>query len=370
VAWLIDGLGPGGAEELTAAYLPRLANRLDVSLGVLETRDENSRAHVIMQAGVPLERLRVRRVADPAGFARTYSFLRRRRAQLVHSHLEVADVFAVAAGRLLGIPTVATRHAPNEPVRGARGYRRQQLLWWSLQRATRVLAVSDAARTQLHAHGLAPERTATLYNGVDVERFAGVTPAEVASVERELALADAHPRILTVAVLRPGKGVDTMLDALPAVRAGFPTACYLVAGDGAERPALERRARRLGVHRHVRFLGSRADVPRLLALADVAVLPSQADLLPTAVIEAMAAATPVIASGVGGIPEIIEDGLTGRLVPPGDPAALARACRELLAAPARAAEIAERARAVAHDRFSLDRQVDRLAEIYGELLDA
>jgi glycosyltransferase involved in cell wall biosynthesis len=158
-----------------------------------------------------------------------------------------------------------------------------------------------------------------------------------------------------------------MLAAIPALLESFPGSCYLVAGDGPQRPTLERRARELGVEGRVRFLGARHDVPALLALADLAVLPTQADLLPTAVLEAMAAGTPVVASAVGGIPELIEHGQSGLLVPPGDPAALVAACGELLGAPERAERLAARARAVIAERFTLERQAERLAEIYTEL---
>jgi glycosyltransferase involved in cell wall biosynthesis len=114
----------------------------------------------------------------------------------------------------------------------------------------------------------------------------------------------------------------------------------------------------------VRFLGPRDDMPDLMAACDVVVLPSRAEALPTALMEAAAAGRPVVATRVGGVPEVVEDGRTGLLVPAGDPHALARALASVLADPVRAAALGDAARALARQRFGIDRQVERTIELW------
>jgi glycosyltransferase involved in cell wall biosynthesis len=172
----------------------------------------------------------------------------------------------------------------------------------------------------------------------------------------------------TVAVLRPQKGVEIMLGALPALLDERPDLVYLVVGDGPDAGRLRALAAELGVEEHVRFPGSRGDVARLLGACDLLVHPTLEDALPTSLMEAMAAGLPVVAGAVGGVPEMVHDGRTGRLVPPGDVAALTVAVRELLAdADLRAAMGREGERLVA-ERFDLDTQARRLRDLYLDVL--
>jgi len=170
--------------------------------------------------------------------------------------------------------------------------------------------------------------------------------------------------IAAVAVQRPGKGLDRLIAALPAIRQRHPDAILLLVGDGPERPALETMAANLGLSRYVRFAGVRHDVPRLLTAAAVFVLPSLTEALPTALAEAMAAGVPVIGSAVGGIPEMIQDGVTGILVPPGDVDALAAAVADVLDQPARVGELVRAARRLVETRFDAAANVARLHREY------
>jgi glycosyltransferase involved in cell wall biosynthesis len=169
---------------------------------------------------------------------------------------------------------------------------------------------------------------------------------------------------MTVAVLRPEKGISDMIEALPTVVRSHPSTRYVVVGDGRHRPALDRDVVNLGLEDRVVFTGARSDVPRLLAAADVFVLPSHTEALPTVLIEAMAAGLPVVAAEVGGIPEMVDRGTSALLVPAHSPAMLADAVGRLFSSPIQAAAMGRAGRRIASERFDIDRQAARLVDEY------
>ena len=173
------------------------------------------------------------------------------------------------------------------------------------------------------------EKVEVLYNAVDVERTAVAPPP---GLREQLGGSGTRPLVLTPARLNAQKGHDTLLGAVAEV----PEALFLLAGDGPERERLEALASELGVGDRVRFLGRREDIPQLLAACDVFALPSLYEGSSLAVLEAMAAGIPIVSSAIGGTDELIDDGRSGMLVPPGDAAALAVALRRVLGGPAAA----------------------------------
>jgi glycosyltransferase involved in cell wall biosynthesis len=170
--------------------------------------------------------------------------------------------------------------------------------------------------------------------------------------------------VVVVSNLRPQKGHDVLVDAMPIVLRRFPDARVEVIGSGSELEPLQVRAGAHGVSHAIAFRGHREDVSACLCANDIFVLPSRSEAFPNAVLEAMASGMPIVASRVGGIPELIEDGHTGFLVPAGDPLALAdRLCR-FMANPPFAARLGENARAGAEARYSFDRMVAAFERIY------
>ena len=212
-----------------------------------------------------------------------------------------------------------------------------------------------------------PAKIAVVHNGIDCEAFAP-DPGRRSAARLELGLAPGTMAVLTVSVLREGKGLDVLLQAAPTVVASVPDAVFLVAGDGPSRDALRARAAELGLSERVRWLGFRRDIRDLLAAADLFVLPTLRDALPTALLEAMAAGLAVVASDTGGIPEIVEAPALGRLVPPSDPEALARAIAHLLTHPAERSAMGEVARDHVRARFSTRAWIERLEVVYGRAL--
>jgi glycosyltransferase involved in cell wall biosynthesis len=241
------------------------------------------------------------------------------RADVVHLHTSRALSLAPYVPR--GVVQVVTRRMDYAP-RGSAPYVR-----WLYGRVDAVIAISRAARAALAARGLDPERIEIVPSGVDTASFAAL---DGASARAALGLVPGGEVLAIVASLHMRKGHAVLLEALAQLaRAGRTPVC-LVAGTGPEGESLQDRARALGVAGQLRWLGQVADVRPVLAAADVVVMPSLAEGLGVAAIEGMAAGRPVVASAVGGLPELIADGVQGLLVPPRDPAALAAALARCL----------------------------------------
>ena len=214
-----------------------------------------------------------------------------------------------------------------------------------------VVANSSAAGDQLARDGVPSDKLRLIANGLDIRRFVPVTPRP-----------DIR-RIVMVANLRPEKGQDTLLAAAPRILARYPDASFTFVGDGPRREALELLTRALGISERVRFMGESRDVAPILAGHDLFVLPSRSEAFPNALIEAMATALPVVATDVGGIPEVVRPG-SGLLVRPNDERVLADAVLALMDDPAAAAALGRAARADVERHYTIDRMVERFEQLY------
>jgi glycosyltransferase involved in cell wall biosynthesis len=249
----------------------------------------------------------------------------------------------------------------------------QRVEWFSLRHfCDRVIAVSEESRQHhLDISGASASQVTTLYNGIDLAGFTSMDRAdERTAVRLELGIPADASVLITVAVLRPQKGIQFMIRALPAILAAHPDTYYLVVGDGSQRAALLEEAQQAGVGERVIFAGMRHDVPRLLAASDVFVLPTLTEALPTVLAEAMAARLPIIASRVGGVPEMVTDGVNGCLVPAEDVDALVSACSQLLKESQVRMAMGMEGWKIVDRKFNIERQVDKLEELYFDQLNA
>jgi len=288
-------------------------------------------------------------------------------AQVLHAHMYRAEVVGVAA---LDIVEQRTRHRPYmvSTVHSSR-FRSpadRELLERITPKINRLIAVSDAIVEKLVAEGRDTTAISRIYNGVDLERFDEATGGEAIRAELDIP-ADA-PLAVVVGRLEPEKGHPTLIEAWPVVHHHFPSAHLLVVGEGSERDRLEGLA---AAHLRaeiccasVHFLGRREDVPQVLAAADVVVMPSYREAQGLAIVEALAANRPVIASNVGGIPEMIRSGENGMLVPSQDPSALASAIALLFRDRALATRLAHAGHALVHEKFCVDDMLRDIEAIY------
>jgi glycosyltransferase involved in cell wall biosynthesis len=230
------------------------------------------------------------------------------------------------------------------------------------------VAVSEGTRQHhLRVGQLSPDKVVTLYNGIDLLHFNGHRRGQQ-TCKKDFGIPEAALLLTTVAVLRPAKGIQYMIEALPTILEVVPQTYYLVVGAGEHEQSLKTLVKEKGLTERVIFTGVRNDVPDLLALSDIFVLPTLDEALPTVLAEAMAAEKPIVVSAVGGVPEMVTDGANGFLVPPADPARLVAACIQLLQHPDQAHAMAQTGRDIVEQRFNIRNQARRLGDLYQEVL--
>jgi glycosyltransferase involved in cell wall biosynthesis len=361
VLFVVGNFVAGGAERHLLELWKRIDRaRFEVTIACF--RAEGQFTDEVRALGWPVHDLRVTgpiySLAGLRGLARLVSLTRDARPDVMHGYLYGPNLFAVLAGRLCGVRAVVVAKRNVDAFETPRQVALQRLAHrW----ATHVTAVSETVAGTVVALGVPRERITVIPNGVDVERFR-VPPAPRA----ELGAADGVPLIGSVGCLAPRKDQGTLLEALARLDArGVAYRCALV-GDGPDRAALEAQVARLGLGERVRFLGERPDVERLLPALDLFVLSSREEGIPNALLEAMAAGRASVATAVGGTPEVMEDGVSGWLVPPHDADALAAALADALARPAEAARRAAAARAAA-EAMSIDGMARRHEDFYARV---
>ncbi len=359
VLFVVGNFVAAGAER----HLLELWRRLDRARFEVEIacfRREGQFAGEVAALGWPVRELGVGRriygVSGVRGLLRLLGHTLRFRPDVIHGYLFGPNLFAVLAGRLGGVRAVVVAKRNLDAFETPRQVRVQR---FTHRHATFVTAVSEAVAESVVALGVPRERITVIPNGVDVRRFAvGVRDRTALGVNGD------RPVLGSVGCLAPRKDYGTLLDALLLLaRRGLEPSVALVGG-GPERGRLEARAAALGLGNRVRFLGERPDVERLLPAMDVFVLSSREEGIPNALLEAMAAGRPAVATAVGGTPEVLEDGVTGWLVPPGSPEALADALEAALRDPGEAERRGAAARRVAVERLSVDAMVARHEAFY------
>lgn len=289
-------------------------------------------------------------------------------ADVVHNHMYRAEVVGTqAAWRLAasGRPRpyiVGTVHSSR-----IRSDEDRALLRALTPRMDHLIAVSRAIVRKLQDEGRVGAPVSLIYNGVDLTRYS--EPDICGTLHEEFPIPTGAPIVGVVARLEPEKGHPTLLQAWPAVLCAVPAAHLLIVGEGSQLDALEAQVAALGIGASVTFTGRRDDVPAVTAALDVAVLPSYREAQGLSILEAMALSRPVVASAVGGIPEMIEDDRTGLLVPPRDAGALAAAIVRLLTDHPYADTLAKAAQNLVHDRFCVELMVRAIETIYDESVE-
>lgn len=357
VLHLIETSGPGGAENV----LIRLVENLDRSRYrslVCLLRDGWLKAQ-LQSRGIETIVNPQHRSLDFHWLFNLARLLRNRPIHVMHAHEFAMNVYGSILSRMTGIPIVATVHGKNYYW----SKWRRCLAYQFVARQSVMVAVSEDLR-QFVTQRLAihPDNIRVVHNGVHLRQHAVSDRRN--TIRKEMGINGSQPCIGTVGNLYAVKGQAYLLRACAAVAKEFPDFVLLVAGRGEQLESLEEEARSLGIERNVRFLGFREDVPALLEAMDVFVLPSVSEGLPVSILEAMALGKAVVASNIGGIPEVVKDGTTGYLVPPSDPAALTAKILLLLHHPQLAADLGESGRKRVQEVFSLDKMVQEYESLY------
>jgi glycosyltransferase involved in cell wall biosynthesis len=362
VLTLIDSLGSGGAETIAARIAMRLnPTRFEPIICVTRSPDVTDLTEV-MAAGLKV--LPLRREARWAVWQwwPLITFLRRERVHILHTHKFGSNAWGAVLGSFARVPViVAHEHGSDTARRPLRRFIDRSIIG---RRADLVVAVSEADRRRLvQAEGLRADKVRVIPNGVPPPFLRG------SDVRAELRIGHDAPVVVTVAVVRPEKALGNLVRAAAILARELHGLRVLVVGTGAKSAVeeLKKLVRQLGLGEVVTLLGKRADVPDVLAAADVAVICSDREGQPLALMEYMAAGKAIVATRVGGVPEVIEDRAQGLLVPPRDVNALASAIRELLRNPNLREELGRRARGRQQTELDFDVTARRFEAIYEEL---
>jgi len=359
----------GGTERVVWELATRLpSRRFDVEVWLSPAPGVDELAASLAAREVAVKRVpEVDSRWDWRGMVHGWHELRRSAPRLLHIHhvWPAADRYLAALADAAGVPhLIVTEHIVGRPYSGPQ----RRLKRRELERADAVTAVCGAVADSLaHDYGIARARLHVLPNGADLPNL----EAERSEARRwrdHFGAALLKPLWVCAARLEEQKGHAVLLEALAELsRRGHDFKCAL-AGDGALRGALERRARELGLETRVEFLGRLEEVGPLLLAADTVILPSLWEGLPLILLEALARARPVVASAVGGVPDVIEDGLTGRLVPPADAAALAEALERFHGRPDAALKLGRAGEQRVHASYTWERVVEGFELLYDDVL--
>jgi glycosyltransferase involved in cell wall biosynthesis len=365
----VQALEVGGAERLQVT-LARFHDptRIELHLCSFLPIKDGPVVRALRASGVPLSSLEGDRLRNPAPMLRLVRLVRGQDIDVLHAHMSTPNILAAAAGALTSRPAVSSLHNLASHDEG-RSRANRFLETHALRRGMRhVIAVApeiacDAGRSL----GIDPRKLMVVPNGVDVSVFDALDGQAVRACRRELLRGRAGPLVVSVGKLARRKAHQLLVDATPHLLPHFPDVrVAIVGGAGSNAELVRERIDSLSLRSHVECFAERSDIGEVLAAADVFALPSLAEGLPLALLEAMAARTPVVAARVAGVGTVVADQVTGRLVEPGDAHALGRAIAESLQSPGRARKLAAAARAVVEEEYSAELWAKRLMDLYGE----
>lgn len=362
ITHVVENLNRGGLERMVLD-LARLQQQQGHQCQVLCIYEAGALAHELDAAGIPVVACNKGRGLDLRALARARWAIDRHDTDVLHTHNAMAHYQAVLASCGLDVLRILnTRHGMGA---GQRTGRKEWLYRRALARTDLVVTVCEAARRHGMSRGVLPQgMTRVVPNGIAVERFTPASRAMRRQLLQMLALDEQAFLIGNVGRLNWTKDQAGLIRAFRQVHRHCPQAVLLLIDDGELRAELERCAGQEGVREAVRFLGDRNDVRELLQGLDVFVLSSVSEGYSMALLEACAAALPIVATDVGGNGEIVHSGRTGQLVPPGDPDALAEAMLLLWHEPQRASAYASAARAWVEKHGSLEAMADRYERLY------
>jgi glycosyltransferase involved in cell wall biosynthesis len=362
VMHVITYLPVGGVERLMISILSAL-NKERFEPLVVCTKERGRLAPEMEAAGVPVHLCRLSTRLGPWGLCRLARLMRQEKVDLVHTHMYASNVSGTLAARLAGIPVVVGH------IHGLDKWKNRRQLWvnrlvsrWQ----DRVICVSNRVRENyIRATGVNSGKVITIYNGIEAEKFKG--PFDRESKRKELGLEPGDKALGMVARLIPVKAPEDLLSAAPSILAAIPRAKFLFIGGGDLEDSLRQKARELGLEQKIKFLGSRSDIPEILAALDLFVLTSIKEGFCLALAESMAAGLPVVSADGGGSAEVVAHGQTGLVVPPRDPAALALAVIKILKDEELAKTMGREGCRRVEELFSLGRLVKELEELYLQL---
>jgi len=368
--YLITGTSVGGAEKALLDLCTSLdKTRYEITVGSL--KGKGLIGEQLENEGIELVSFALKeRTNLPGLFSSLFMvfkvarLLRKKKADIIHTFLFRANLIGRIAARLVGIPIIISS------LRTMEEEKRYQLF---LERITsfmvdKYIAVSEKVKEHAISHSkIPPDRIVTIYNGVRLngERV----DSDPGATRKALHISLSDRVVMVIGRLRWEKGHAYLIDAMDNIRKRMPEVKLIIVGDGEEEKRLKDKARQLFLTETVLFTGVRGDVPALLAIAELVVLPSLWEGMPNCLLEAMNAGKPVVATTVGGVPEVVLDGDTGILVPPRDSKALAEAIIKILSRKEEALLMGTRGKKRVAQCFPLEKSIHAIEMVYQEVLN-
>ncbi len=366
ICHVIHAMGVGGAEVLVSQMARLMGQQYRCVVAVLDEVGELGQR--LRDDGFPVEHLGRRPGIDRRCAERLRAFADREGASLLHAHQCTPFFQAMLSRGLTGRrPVVFTEHGRHFPDLPSR--KRAIVNRLLLRKCDRLIACGESVRQALIKNeGLPESRVELIYNGVDIRSLSMSSADARSRIRREFGYAEDDFVVIQIARLHELKDHQTALRTIDRVRKVVPTARLLLAGDGDQRSSIEEAISTRGLTSHVQLAGTRRDIADLLAASDAFLLTSISEGIPLTVIEAMAAGLPVVATSVGGLPEMIRDGISGCLASASDDLTLSDHLIRLAGQPSQRQQMGQVAIADAHARFSLDAMLKSYARVYREVL--
>ncbi len=354
----------GGAEKHVIS-LARALRQRGYEAGIVTIFKEGMLAHEIHRENIPFVCLHASEGWKIRTFRSIFEWLRRNPVDILHTYLFGFHFFAGLPARLLGIPVVFSSR------REIASWRQRRHLWVENLGnlvVDRVVCCSRAVqKCTLEEERIDADKTVTIYNGVDLNQFdASINGKEV---RREFGIPDEVPLVGTVANFSFEKGYPYLIDTIALILEKNPGVWFLLVGSGPFQEEMKRKVLSIPGHKQIIFAGSRSDIPNLMGAMDIFTLASVVEGFPNVILEAMAMARPVVATAVGGVPELIQTGRDGILVSPKDSQALAQAILSLLNDFQTAAQLGRSASEKINRAYTLNRMVDDYEALYRSFLN-
>ena len=356
--------GPGGAETLVLNLATRLDPKRFRSIVVLPPGPWLNQK--LRESGVPIYEIEWRKWFDPRGPLSMAKIVLKEKADLIHSHLPGQNFMSCITGTLTRRPTLVTYHGAVE-FKDSHTVKGQVRSWIVRNSASGMIVVCDFVGDMIRSMGFPHHRVTRIYNGIDTQKF---RIARSGVIRTELGIPDSVRVVTMVANIRESKGYDDFIKAAAETLRRHPDTVFLAVGDidpviGAP---LLRLAKELGLDSRFRFLGFREDIPEILKDSDVFVLSSTSEGLPLVMLEAMASGRPMVVTRCGGPQEVLEDGETACLVPPGEAHPLAEKISYILRTPSVASKLGENAMIKVNQDFTLEGMVSKYEALYESYL--
>jgi glycosyltransferase involved in cell wall biosynthesis len=368
VCHIASGDGWGGAEAQIATLLKSLAERCDVRLCAILLNDLRL-AQELRKSGVDVKIISESEKSFPRILMESAEYLRGRGVQVLHSHRYKENLLALLLALRYPVRLVRTQHGQPEPHTGFSGLK--QGFVYAVDRqiakyaADHVISVSSDLTGYLQGH-VSPKKITIVRNGISLDRVrSSLSPSE--AKQRLFIRADA-PVIGIATRLTAIKRLDLFVATAACISKTLPNARFVIAGGGAEENRLRQLIQQVGMEHEILLPGHRADIYDVMRAMDILLLTSDHEGLPMVLLESMALGIPVVSRQVGGIPEVIEDGVTGCLVSSDSPVSLARVCVSLLRDPERRRRIADGARSEVEQNYSAEQNSADIAQIYKSLV--